>query len=146
METQIDANEFHCLERMLPQGGCGQWGSIGKTQGTEQPYGCLGTRLRGARSLLTPQPSAAGWAEAQRAFKHTHTHTETKASGLPVKADIFPGKEPACRCRRCRFDPWVGKTPWRRKWQPTPAFLPGESHGQRSLVGDCPRDCKERHD
>ena len=31
--------------------------------------------------------------------------------------------------------PWVGKMPWRRKWQPTPAFLPGESHGQRSLVG-----------
>ena len=33
------------------------------------------------------------------------------------------------------FDPWVGKIPWRRKWQPTPVFLPGESHGQRSLVG-----------
>jgi len=29
--------------------------------------------------------------------------------------------------------PWVGKIPWRRKWQPTPVFLPGESHGQRSL-------------
>ena len=34
-----------------------------------------------------------------------------------------------------RFDSWVGKTPWRRAWQPTPVFLPGESHGQRSLVG-----------
>ena len=34
-----------------------------------------------------------------------------------------------------RFQPWVGKTPWRRKWQPTPVFLPGKSHGQRSLVG-----------
>ena len=33
------------------------------------------------------------------------------------------------------FNPWVRKTPWRRAWQPTPAFLPGESHGQRSLVG-----------
>ena len=34
------------------------------------------------------------------------------------------------------FDPWVGKIPWRRKWQPTPVFLPGESHGQeRSLAG-----------
>ena len=30
---------------------------------------------------------------------------------------------------------WVGKIPWRRKWQPTPVFLPGESQGQRSLVG-----------
>ena len=33
-----------------------------------------------------------------------------------------------------RFDPWVGKIPWRRAWQPTPVSLPGESHGQRSLV------------
>ena len=33
------------------------------------------------------------------------------------------------------FDPWVGKIPWRRAWQPTPAFLPGESHRQRSLAG-----------
>ena len=33
------------------------------------------------------------------------------------------------------FNPWVGKIPWTRKWQPTPVFLPGESHGQRSLVG-----------
>ena len=36
------------------------------------------------------------------------------------------------------FDPWVGKIPWRRKWQPSPVFVPGESHGQRSLVGYCP--------
>ena len=42
------------------------------------------------------------------------------------------GKESACQCRGYRFDPWVGKIPWRRKWQPTPVFLPGESHGQRS--------------
>ena len=34
--------------------------------------------------------------------------------------------------------PWVGKIPWHRKWQPTPIFLPGESHGQRSLVGYSP--------
>ena len=45
------------------------------------------------------------------------------------------GKEPACRCRRRIFSPWVGKIPWRRKWQPTPVFLPGESHGRRSLAG-----------
>ena len=46
----------------------------------------------------------------------------------------FSGKESTCQCRRCGFDPWVGKIPWRRKWQPTPVFLPGKSHGQRSLV------------
>ena len=41
---------------------------------------------------------------------------------------------PECRrLRRCSFDPWVGKIPWRRKWQSTPVFLPEKSHGQRSL-------------
>ena len=51
------------------------------------------------------------------------------------------GKELACQCRRlkrCGFDPWVRKIPWRRKWQPTSVFLPGESHGWRSLVGYSP--------
>ena len=49
-------------------------------------------------------------------------------------------KEPACQGRGHRrrgFNPWVGKIPWRRKWQ-TPVFLPGESHGQRSLEGSNP--------
>ena len=41
------------------------------------------------------------------------------------------------------FDPWVGKILWRRKWQPTPVFLPGESPGWRSLVGYSPRGRKE---
>ena len=40
-------------------------------------------------------------------------------------------------------DPWVEKIPWRKEWLPTPAFLPGESHGQRSLVGYTPCDLKE---
>ena len=44
---------------------------------------------------------------------------------------------------RCGFNPWVGKSPWKRKWQPTPVFLHGESHGQRSLVGYSPWGCKE---
>ena len=39
------------------------------------------------------------------------------------------------QCRRPDFVSWVGKIPWRRKWQPAPVFLPGESHGQRSLTG-----------
>ena len=41
-------------------------------------------------------------------------------------------------CKTPKFDPWVGKLPWRRQWQPTPAFLPGEFHGQRSLEGYSP--------
>ena len=39
------------------------------------------------------------------------------------------GKESTCQCRRPGFDPWVRNIPWRRKWQPTPVFLPGKSHG-----------------
>ena len=42
-----------------------------------------------------------------------------------------------------RFDPWVNKIPWRREWQPNPIFLPGKSHGQRSLAGFSPRGHKE---
>ena len=53
------------------------------------------------------------------------------------------GQESACQCKRPRFDPWVRKIPWRRKWQPTPVFLPGESHGQRSLAGSSPWGRKE---
>jgi len=45
------------------------------------------------------------------------------------------GKEPTCQCRRSELDPWVVKVLWRRKWQPTPVFLPRKSHGQRSLAG-----------
>ena len=47
------------------------------------------------------------------------------------------GKEPPGNAGdiRHRFDPWVRKFLWRRAWQPTPVFLPGESHGQRSLAG-----------
>ena len=56
------------------------------------------------------------------------------------------GKEYACQDRRHKrlgFNPWIGKIPWRKKWQPTPLFLPGESHRQRSLVGCRPFGCKE---
>ena len=49
----------------------------------------------------------------------------------------------ADRCKRCGFDAWVGKIPWKKKWQPTPVFLPGQSHGQRSLVGYSPWGHKE---
>ena len=47
------------------------------------------------------------------------------------------------QCRRPRFDLWVGKIPWRRKWLPTPVFWPGEFHGQRRLAGYSPWGCKE---
>ena len=48
------------------------------------------------------------------------------------------GKAFCLQCRRPGFNPWVGKILWRRKWQPTPALLPGKSHGWRSMVGYSP--------
>ena len=68
--------------------------------------------------------------------------------GRPVMG--FPGgpsgKESICQCRRCGFNPWVGKIPQRRKWQPTPVFLPGKCDGQRSLEGYSPQGHKRaRH-
>ena len=64
-----------------------------------------------------------------------HSSWSTVLSGLPR---WLSGKESNSQCRRHRFDPWVRKIPWRREWQPLPVFLPGKSHGQRSLVGRIP--------
>ena len=70
----------------------------------------------------------------------------TPLSDKVVKFNPPTNAESSCqcrRCKRCRFSPWVGKIPWKRKWQHTPVFLPGKFHGQRSLVGYSPRDHKE---
>ena len=63
-----------------------------------------------------------------------------KCHGLPR---WLSSKEFACQSRRCRFGPWVGKIPWKWKWQSTPAFLPGKSRGERSLVSYSPWGHKE---
>ena len=68
------------------------------------------------------------------------------SKGYPTSQVVLGGKEPACQCRRHKrrgFDPWVGKIPRRRVWQPTPVFLPGQPHGQRSLVRYSPWGHKE---
>ena len=95
--------------------------------GTGEPGGC---RLWGRTESDTTE------ATQQQQYWIEPTH-------LPFKLGV---KEPACQCRRHKkfeFNPWVGKMPWRRKWQPTPVFLPGKFCGQRSLAGYSPRDLKE---
>ena len=62
------------------------------------------------------------------------------ASGLPW---WLRWKSVCLQCRRPGSDSWVRKIPWRRKWQSTPVFLPGESHGRRSLAGYSPWGHKE---
>ena len=67
------------------------------------------------------------------------------------KAIILHLKKKELTCKagdagRCGFDSWVGKIPWRRAWQPTPVFLPGESHGQRSLAATVHGVARVGHD
>ena len=78
-----------------------------------------------------------------------HTLEDTWPRILTAALRWLSGKEPACHCRRHwrhRFYFWVGKMPWRRKWQLTPVFLPGKYYGQRSLGGNSPWGCSVRHD
>ena len=76
------------------------------------------------------------------AFIYTYICNYTHIKSFPGGAS---GKESACQWKghkRAQFDPWVGKIPWRRKWQPSPLFLLGESHGQRSMEGYSPWCCR----
>ena len=89
---------------------------------------------------LTISFSAAMWPTKTAELRYL---LSSPVQGFPGATS---GKEPAHRCRRCkrlRFNPWAGNTPWRRKWQPAPAFLPGESHGWRSLADHSPWGRKE---
>ena len=91
--------------------------------------------LHSSQPREAPPPTQAGWAKRPTQCScgllplHVTSHTAV------VLPRWLGGKESTCQHWRCGFDPWVGKIPWTRKWQPTPVFLPGESHGQRSLVG-----------
>ena len=67
------------------------------------------------------------------------------SDGMDGADEGFPGGSMVkicLHCRRCRFGPWGEKIPCRRKQQPSPVFLPGNSHGQRSLVGCSPQKKK----
>ena len=58
-------------------------------------------------------------------------------------------KESACQCRRRKrqeINPWVGQISWSRKWQATPTFFPGKSHGQKNLASYSPGGCKAGHE
>ena len=95
----------------------------------------LACELRRGRELAVVSISAS--------TEETESRPVTLAQrswGLPRE---LIGKESACQGRRRGFNPWVWKIPWEREWQPTPVFLPGEPHGQRTLVGYRPCGHKE---
>ena len=91
------------------------------------------TRTRHDQFLLCPFNRKGYWHWEKLKLNHR----------LPIR---HIDKEPTCQWRRCkrhRFSLWLGKISWGGKWQPTPIFLPGKSHGQRSLVGYSSCVCKE---
>ena len=71
------------------------------------------------------------WHSLQSHGSSVHGISQARILGFPVGLD---SKESACQCKRGRFNPWAGKIPWRREWQPTPEFLPGKHPGQRNLA------------
>ena len=81
---------------------------------------------------------------APRIWKQPRTHQHMNGLKMKWSSGLMVKNTPQCRrCWRCEFDPWVGKITWRRGWQPAPVFLPGEFHGQRSLMSYSPLGCKE---
>ena len=95
----------------------------------EQVSGCRGRGLGVAQTWVK-------WA------KRYNLHVIKAVMGASL---VVRGSESTCNAgnRRFGFHPWVWKIPWRRIWQPTPVFLPGKFHGQRSLEGYSPWGCKE---
>ena len=109
-------------------------------------YDCICVKYQEQASPETESSMAAarGWQGAKRA--RAGSQDCLIGLGWLDRGNSFPrgarGQEPVCQCRRHKrwgFDPWVGKIPWRRKWQPTPVFLPGKPHGQKSPAGYSPQ-------
>ena len=114
-----------------------------------------------ACGLLLPQPGIKLRSLAVRVLSSNHwTTRKLPKSCLSLSINLTPTKyftlnvlsglpwwlrqvKNLPTLRETQFDPWVGKIPWRRELHPTPVFLPGECHGQRSLVGCSPRGRKE---
>ena len=134
--------QYHCGMRRL----LWDWGRQSQSASFPRPVEPAG---------LTPSPPTAphrSLASARGAGSRGGARGDSQQFYLPLLSlQGFPGdassKEPAgqCRrrCKRCRFVPWVRKIPWKRAWQPTPVFLPGESQGQRRLVGSIELDTTE---
>ena len=122
-----------------PRGLLSDWRVLRKSEWTELAWAHAGT------DCFCLTKNSGHWPQlmlAEIQFALLATHSTSYFSYLLISVYLgFPGdasgKEPTYQYthKRCGFDPWVRKIPWRRAWQPTPVFLPGESRGQRSLVG-----------
>ena len=93
------------------------------------------------QSLVGDSTCHAAWPKDKQKIKLSSHHVVPGTSQVALLVKNLPAK-----CRRCKrhgIDPGIGKIPWRRKWQPIPVFLPGKSHGRRSLEGYSPWGLKE---
>ena len=122
--------------------GTTDWFQIGKgvRQGYVLPlclFNLYGDYIMGNARL---DESQAGIKIAGRNISNLRYADDTTlgASLVAQRLKLLPGM------RETGFHLWVGKIPWRRKWHPTPVFLPGESHGQRSLASCSPWGCRVR--
>ena len=132
--------------------GCSLWGHE-ESDTTERPHfhfslSCIGEgngKPLQCSCLENPRDGGASWAAI-----YGVAQSRTRLKRLSSSSSRWcSGKESACqsrRQRRGRFDPWVGKISWRRKWLPIPVCLPGKSHGQRSLASYSPWGHKGAHD
>ena len=128
-----------------------QWGEIYKdTLFMTRPKLTILAVLTNTFHLLSQDPHMHHLKHSSQQLQMVRIVTEKEAedqrSSVQIRMKIcltgkpsvgFPGgcgKESTCQCRRCKFNPWVRKMPWRREWQPAPVFLPGKFHEQRSLA------------
>ena len=124
----------------------GGWG-LGLWVGWFAYESCTGRWVFISRNWLTPERSHPS--SVSKATEQSIKITENLKNTLNSRGTRVPGGSDGKESDYSAGDPgslWVGQIPWRRTWQPTPVFLPRESHGQRSLAGCSPWGCRVRHD
>ena len=125
MGGKLQASETHPMNLSLRDGKTGMFRN-GPDGGFDSP------------SLYSQLSRSVGLAYHCLGVVHhmewTLPHSRHHLACQGLRGRWFSSEAPACQCGRPGFDPWVGKNPWRRKWQPTAVFLPGKSHGPGSPV------------
>ena len=126
-----------CQSRRLKRLGFNPWVRKipGGGHGNPLQYSCL----------ENPMNRGAWWATVHGVAESWTRLKQLSSSSKGASQVVLMVKNPPANAGylRCAFNPWVRKIPWRRTWQPTRVFLPGESHEQRSLVGYSPWGRKE---
>ena len=110
-------------ESVCNTGGLHSIPGLGRSPGEGKGYPLQYSSLENSMDCRV-RGVAKGWTQ----LSEFHFHFHMILRGFPGDSVV---KESVCQCRRlkiCGFHLWVRKIPWRRKWQPTPVFLPGESH------------------